>query len=1000
MRQDDDFTLSDSLGDASIEHPQLLAKVQTALAKRRRRAKPTDAIDQVLSEEYGGLSQRLDESEVQESCTVRHNLKTRRLALTLLNGKGELVVDRLTHAIRCLKRYLYPLGPGREHDIVRQEHMLAVLEGLQKSKELRLLLKSIGRPLGNRQAEAAIRDTLQLDSSVSITDVHARSAVLAAMLCYLRQNVGSCFATAPAILIQQEFPFQFLRDVKDLFEAGRLKRVTAGVEYTVPISASWGVGDLRKSLIVAREERDNLSPVWKSPGLLVALTAAGIVSETLPLAQKTEQCKSLVFKYLSQTNSSHPFVFTTIETLLRWAILDHLSLTEQDISDFENRPRAMIYSGLLMQTTQGSGSMGGKGKQCATFKETLETAKRSFKSLTENAILKSWEFSLASLSEAKANFSKWNLYSSLGMAPKDVHGIGGCLYGVLKDRLDRANALVQEFNGQCEQVYGHLQYLEGKMRRASTEQELHWVKAEYQQVSAEFHHYQSLRDEAHEKASRVAGLFDQLIDVYLEAFPRYFQEVYDAEMHDVTAGPYDDTPAGFRLLYKAGRAATAQWSPIGNVNEFVEALVGFFVMTENEVVRAPEFEGMEKEIGEIVTAIVAEIRTREFIEASFDRMAVAHGVRPVSDPLNNLDKVEKKPWVYTSGGTMNTLVSAYFSREESPTEMGRWVENPKELFAFFIDVAKQLPSFVAQQFVDNPNKSLLVHSPTHAFLFKPGLKPFVEGWHTEEYTYTWIKERYIQSRQRYVEGLELNRSAMRRLLTELMFKVPETARPLWNKAFSSLPYRLSCEEFRDLVWDTLSTDRGLWWHGVTLVDRDVIDSVLYAHVPLFPKYKLRELLEEIFRHLPCFVQRDVKEVLSRLDWLEKPASEQDTITSKQLREIVVALVMLNGQCTSYPKNLFQEVVGAMQGLSMAMPAPVLFADSNWTKDYFGFVVSPATGNLELWRLDRLGVQGSPMSAWKQWVDGSRKDRTWGVYVKPGEYQLSAAVRPMNRHNRY
>ena len=84
-----------------------------------------------------------------------------------------------------------------------------------------------------------------------MTDSHARKAVLSALLSSLRQNVGSCFATAPAILIQQDQPANFLGDMGQLLGTGRILRVYEGAEYAAPLSLSWGVGDLFRPMMAA-----------------------------------------------------------------------------------------------------------------------------------------------------------------------------------------------------------------------------------------------------------------------------------------------------------------------------------------------------------------------------------------------------------------------------------------------------------------------------------------------------------------------------------------------------------------------------------------------------------------------------------------------------------------------------------------------------------------------------------------------------------------------------
>ena len=97
-------------------------------------------------------------------------------------------------------------------------------------------------PYSNKIAEQIIGDTLQLHEKTPITDAHARRAALSALICYLRQNVGSCFATAPCIVVHDEQPLQFLKDINELLNTGRLKRTWSGVEYSVPFKSHMGFG--------------------------------------------------------------------------------------------------------------------------------------------------------------------------------------------------------------------------------------------------------------------------------------------------------------------------------------------------------------------------------------------------------------------------------------------------------------------------------------------------------------------------------------------------------------------------------------------------------------------------------------------------------------------------------------------------------------------------------------------------------------------------------------
>ena len=123
------------------------------------------------------------------------------------------------------------------------------------------------RPLCHAGAELLIKETLGLPFSTILTDHHIQKAVVAACFAVLRQNVGSCFATAPAILIHEENKEQFLSDLYELLMTGKLKRTFGGVEHTVPLSPSSGVGDLKK--------RISNTAFWLSPASWPHLKRAG-----------------------------------------------------------------------------------------------------------------------------------------------------------------------------------------------------------------------------------------------------------------------------------------------------------------------------------------------------------------------------------------------------------------------------------------------------------------------------------------------------------------------------------------------------------------------------------------------------------------------------------------------------------------------------------------------------------------------------------------------------
>lgn len=971
------------------DDPQFYPFIFSLIAKQRKQKyiREADNFKRTCVEEYNELSKRLDLTKIQESCAVRNVLRTRRLANLLIDDKGDLNTAILPRLIELVKLNLYSLGPNRQYDTKRQEHLLSVLTLLNESKDLQRALKVIDKPISHKYAEQIIRDTLQLSANIVLTDAHAKRAALSAWMCLLRQNVGSCFATAPAIIIHQEQPEMFFKDINELLSTGRLKRTYGGIEYSVPLSSSWGAGDLKKPFLLSLGHAFDSSELWQSPGLEAALVAAGILDPEADLNDHLTKIKSLLKEIINSIPTKQQYIFITAEEIIRKILLKHLNITEQDLQDYENRPRGMIHSSLLMQVSKETKVGKSKGELCANFHLLFSFASNAFKALADNALLKAWEFTIASFSETKSQFTRWNLYSSLGLGPNEVGGIGATLYEIIKKKIEQCNQQIKDIQFDYEQAYNQLKTMEMRMRGASSEKEAQWIKMEYQTKRNEFYTLEEIRNDAHEKAQRFANLFDLLIDEYDALFPKYFQEVYDADMHDVTTGPYDDSPAGFRLLYKYGRSNTSQWSRIKNPTEFIEDLAAFFTATEPEIVAAKPFEGLQTDLSEIITAIVTHVRTKEFLETAFYRMAAAHHTPIVKDPLNHLDQIEKKPWAYTSGGTMGTLVSCYYRREQKPTEVSRWVENPTELLVFLVDTIKQIPQKLMEPFTRNQNKSLLMHSPTHAFLLKPGKNGFTSAWQTDAFTYTWVRDRLIAPKKDMLESLWLDEAKMHYLVEHIAKSVPENFQHYFKKSFGNIYGTMRPPEFRDHILNGIQRESGLRQIGSPILSSEEIDSALYSLLPLFSRSELREKLETLYSNIPSINATFREQLLALYDKTSQSFSPHNIMSATSLQDIAKALICLATGDTSSEIDYHALISRTAKNLGFAMPAPIVFADTNWVKEEFGFVVNPGSGDLELWRIDAIGTAGAPMSNWEQWLNGSRQDIPWGIYTRPYEYSI-------------
>jgi len=282
---------------------------------------------------------------------------------------------------------------------------------------------------------------------------------------------------------------------------------------------------------------------------------------------------------------------------------------------------------------------------------------------------------------------------------------------------------------------------------------------------------------------------------------------------------------------------------------------------------------------------------------------------------------------------------------------------------------------------------MLIHSPTHAFLFKPGKNPFKSLWQSDAYTYTWVRDNVVGPRGNFVHGMWLDEEKMHYLVGHLALQVSENFQYYFKKVFGTIHDTMRPYEFRNYLLDGMRKDRGLKQQGGGVLTADEIDSALYTLLPLFSRSELRQRLEKIYAEIPA-LSVEVREKLMQVFDLVLPSfSQENVISAAKLQDIAKGVFCLTFEETSTETDFHAAVSSAAQKLGYAMPPPIIFADTNWVKDYFGFIYNPGSAKFELWRVDATGRLGMPMSYWDQWLDGSKKQPDWGIYTKPYEYAI-------------
>jgi len=352
-------------------------------------------------------------SQVQYPYRFCYRYRAHALAEQIVEPSGEINREKVHEMEGFFQKNGFVLSPNEDETAIRA-HFLYVLKKLKEESFLRKI-KRFTKPLFHAGADRLIRESLDLSSPIET--VHIRKAVISACLTPLRQTVGSCFATAPAIAIQRENLDLFVEDLYQMLMLGKIVRVMEEVEYAAPMSPSSGGAELKVKIGLFRKEM-----LAHSPALLRALVAAGVISDGF------KSLKKILFSYREASGME------SIGDLIEEVILDSEKVTGKEWGEFIKREESVSLPSPF--TTP-------KGRALFQLKEKIEAAKAAFKSFADHPLLKAWEFTLASFSEVKMDFSNWNLYSSLGLHHEEKGGIGALLYREINQKFVESNAHFQ-----------------------------------------------------------------------------------------------------------------------------------------------------------------------------------------------------------------------------------------------------------------------------------------------------------------------------------------------------------------------------------------------------------------------------------------------------------------------------------------------------------------------------------------------------------------------------
>jgi hypothetical protein len=271
-------------------------------------------------------------------------------------------------------------------------------------------------------------------------------------------------------------------------------------------------------------------------------------------------------------------------------------------------------------------------------------------------------------------------------------------------------------------------------------------------------------------------------------------------------------------------------------------------------------------------------------------------------------------------------------------------------------------------------------SPTHAFLFQPGWMPLKEIWESKTYSYTWIRDEIIQPQVGWLNSIEVSPAQMLFFLQKFTASNPYLY--IWLKENVLWPnYKISLKDFAQLIKSSLpQIPRQV--SGFSLTE-EIVDSWIYQCFPLTHPKELRDVLMEIGRDLS--LQISSKTTSNPLSSLLDLPIHSPFIDSMQLFFICKAHFLAQFNRREDEINWPYLIMQVMRQRRLAMPKPIIFADTNWPYYYFAFVVSPSSHQLELWRVDPIARQGFSMKVWDSYFSEGEL-RSWSIFTRSNEYE--------------
>lgn len=907
------------------------------------------------------IQERHEETELQNAKFARNAQQALAAATRVIGGDGKIITDAGMFKELAmvdsddLPSLIEEIENSPESELPQSRHALALLKRLSTDKDLRDKLEGIAKP-ADQQSDASklIRATLNLPGDAEVTDAHARQAALSGLLFQTRQtDVGSCFITQTAVMVQQNNPGQFLDDISDLFANGKLSRTIqhrgAAVTIEVPLNKEMRAFNVEKKTQVARTD----SNLYMAPDMIASMNSLGIPPEeqkqALEQAARLLRAEPALDAALSQIEDRFCTAPNT-KAAMKQSALDlmradtslsiraalqqtfdvrNLSLTTRDTEAGRNasrrRKRAALSETNTYDAPDGTDAFSPQELIAQMAKDRLpedqrEAAARNasdaFLGQQDNFVQRAWEYTMATMEEKHPGNSS--------QKSRLCNGYADVAESELKDAADALPDLDAAWTG--------------------------WAK---------------------QRAKDLADEFFNRIDARLDSR-------YDPSVTTKTGAVAQDgssTFGGICLYDGETRIDSKKQFEAVLIDALDQALQGVLSNWD------PGFTDERKVISDLGAELRRRIPTDPFQQKLIDKICGTPAAGSPDDPRDQM----ATPWTVQQGGITKLQIQLYSNCPNAlqGTATPPSVDTPEKLGHFLVDAMftmgldKRLSPETAE------TAAIPCITAFHAFNLTPGdplMSSLLKEYGDADAAMKAFKDKEVEKQnQRDAHELKVSdppQGMLKTLIEEMVAIFPKNvqatyATQILAAVVAADPDKVALKDLRNIAQPIL--DAGLRDYTA---DEAVIQKCMTASLggtdgivmdQIIPKGEFAPMIDHVMQKndVPEGKQEELRKAINKR--LEGDAIERDAFAT--IIDEEMAKLSLSPDAAKIKK-------------SMIGPRGLVFADSNWGggdhKTLFSMVVNPRTKEMEMWQMNEDGTGARKVG--DNWIS-----TTWEVFADPTEY---------------